>query len=77
MIRIWKYVAILAAIAAAGVVVWWALSDDTDDVTLALQHVLAGIGARDMSACLEACHTLRECAGHIHHRDAFTWGNVL
>ena len=51
--------------------------DDTDDVTLALQHVLAGIGARDMSACLEACHTLRECAGHIHHRDAFTWGNVL
>ena len=34
MIRIWKYVAILAAIAAAGVAVWWALSDDTDDVTL-------------------------------------------
>lgn len=51
--------------------------DDTDDVTMALQHVLAGVGARDMSACLEACRTLRECAEHIHHRDAFTWGNVL
>lgn len=51
--------------------------DDTDDVTLALQHVLAGIRARDVTACLEACHTLRECAGHIRHRDAFTWGNVL
>ena len=51
--------------------------DDTDDVTLALQQVLAGIEARDVSACLEACHTLRECAGHIRHRDAFTWGNVL
>ncbi|MGN1020934.1 MAG: DUF4363 family protein, partial [Aristaeellaceae bacterium] len=48
--------------------------DDTDDVTLALQHVLAGIEARDVSACLTACSTLRECAGHIHHRDAFTWG---
>ena len=44
---------------------------------MALQHVLAGVGARDMSACLEACRTLRECAEHIHHRDAFTWGNVL
>ena len=51
--------------------------DDTDDVTLALQHVLAGIEAQDASACLTACRTLRECAGHIHHRDAFTWGNVL
>ena len=39
MIRIWKYVAILAAIAAAGVAVWWALSDDTDDVTLTPANV--------------------------------------
>ena len=51
--------------------------DDTDDVTLALQHVLAGIKVRDASLCLKACYTLRECAEHIHHRDAFTWGNVL
>ena len=51
--------------------------DDTDDVNLALEHVLAGIQARDVSLCLESCCTLRECAEHIYHRDAFTWGNVL
>ncbi|MGN0779471.1 MAG: DUF4363 family protein [Aristaeellaceae bacterium] len=51
--------------------------DDTDDVTLALKHVLAGIRAKSVPECLEACYTLRECAAHISHRDAFTWGNVL
>lgn len=51
--------------------------EDTDDVTMALKRIAAGIRAKDVSMCLEACGELREHALHIDHRDAFTWGNVL
>lgn len=51
--------------------------DDIDDVTLALVRLQAGLHAQDESACFEACAELKENARHIHHRDAFTLGNVL
>ena len=51
--------------------------DDIDAVTLSLVRLQAGIRAREKSACYEACAELKEDARHIHHRDAFTLGNVL
>ena len=51
--------------------------EDIDDVTLALERLLAGVEAQDRSACFETCAELRENALHIYHRDAFTLGNVL
>lgn len=51
--------------------------DDIDDVTLALTRLQAAIEAEEQAACYEICAELRENAGHIHHRDAFTLGNVL
>ncbi len=51
--------------------------EDTDNVTVALLQLKAGIRAQDPSACYEACAMLREHARHLYHRDAFTLGNVL
>ncbi len=51
--------------------------EDIDDVTLALVRLQAAIRAEDETACFEACAELKENALHIHHRDAFTLGNVL
>lgn len=51
--------------------------EDTDAVTLSLKQIAAGVRAKDLSTCLEACGELRENALHIYHRDAFTMGNVL
>ncbi len=51
--------------------------EDIDDVTLALVRLQAAILAEDETACFEACAELKENALHIHHRDAFTLGNVL
>ena len=51
--------------------------DDTDEVTLSLVRLQAAIAARDASGALAACAELRENAGHLSHRDAFTWANVL
>lgn len=51
--------------------------DDIDDVTLALTRLAAAIAAREQALCYELCAELEENARHIHHRDAFTLGNVL
>ena len=51
--------------------------EDIDDITLALVQLEAGIAAQEQPACYEACANLKENARHIHHRDAFTLGNVL
>ena len=51
--------------------------EDIDDVTLALERLQAAIEAKEQGSCFEACAELRENAGHIHHRDAFSLGNVL
>lgn len=51
--------------------------EDIDDVTLALTRLEATIAAGEQGACYEACAELEENARHIHHRDAFTLGNVL
>lgn len=51
--------------------------DDIDDVTLAMERMMAAVMAKDQGSCYEACAELRENARHIHHRDAFTLGNVL
>lgn len=51
--------------------------EDIDDVTLALEHLQASIKAREQADCYAACAELKENARHIHHRDAFTLGNVL
>lgn len=51
--------------------------EDIDDVTLALERVIACIEAREQGAGFEACAELRENARHIYHRDSLTVGNVL
>lgn len=51
--------------------------EDIDDVTLALVHLEAAVAAKDQAGCFDACAELKENARHIHHRDAFTLGNVL
>ena len=51
--------------------------EDIDDVTLSLTRLEAAIAARDQGTCYELCAELEENARHIHHRDAFTLGNVL
>ncbi len=51
--------------------------EDTDNVTIALLQLKAGIRAQDQPACFEACALLREHARHLYHRDAFTLENVL
>ena len=51
--------------------------EDIDDVTLALVRLNAAIAAEEQAGCFEACAELKENARHIHHRDAFTLGNVL
>ena len=51
--------------------------DELDSVNLALKRIDAGIRARDESLCYEGCAELREHAGHLYHRDAFTLGNLL
>ena len=51
--------------------------EDIDDITLALERLRACIAAKDDTACYENCAELKENARHIHHRDAFSLGNVL
>ena len=51
--------------------------EDIDDVTLSLTRLEAAIAARNQGTCYELCAELEENARHIHHRDAFTLGNVL
>lgn len=51
--------------------------EDIDDVTLALVHLEAAVAAEEQAGCFDACAELKENARHIHHRDAFTLGNVL
>lgn len=51
--------------------------EDIDDVTLALVRLNAAVAAKEQAGCFEACAELKENARHIHHRDAFTLGNVL
>nr|MBR4282071.1 DUF4363 family protein [Clostridia bacterium] len=51
--------------------------EDIDDVTLALVQLDAAVAAQEQAGCYEACALLKENARHIHHRDAFTLGNVL
>lgn len=51
--------------------------EDIDDVTLALVRLEAAVSAHEQAGCFEACAELKENARHIHHRDAFTLGNVL
>lgn len=51
--------------------------EDIDAVSLALAHLDAGIRTKDEAACLSACAELREHAGHLYHRDAFTLSNIL
>ncbi len=51
--------------------------EDIDDVTLSLVQLQAAIAAQEQGSAFEACAELKENASHIHHRDAFTLGNVL
>lgn len=51
--------------------------EDIDDLTLSLTRLTAAIARQDAAECAYACAELRENAGHIYHRDAFTLGNVL
>ena len=51
--------------------------EDIDDVPLALVQLEAAVAAEEQAGCFDACAELKENARHIHHRDAFTLGNVL
>lgn len=51
--------------------------EDIDAVSLALEHLIAGLRVRDASHCLITCTELKEHAHHLYHRDAFTLSNVL
>ena len=51
--------------------------EDIDDVTLSLTRLESAIAQQDAAECAYACAELKENAGHIYHRDAFTLGNVL
>lgn len=51
--------------------------EDIDDVTLTFVQLEAAVAAQEQAGCFEACAALKENARHIHHRDAFTLGNVL
>lgn len=51
--------------------------DDTDDVTLAMARLEAGIRTKDLPLCVSSCNELQEDARHIYHRDAFALNNVL
>ena len=51
--------------------------EDIDDVTLALRQLQAGVKAREQADCYAASAELKKNARHIHHRDAFTLGNIL
>ena len=51
--------------------------EDIDAVSLALEHLAAGIRAQDTAGCLVSCAELKEHAHHLYHRDAFTLSNIL
>lgn len=50
---------------------------DTDQVSLALLTLQAGIRTRSAPLCALGCVQLEESARHLHHRDALCWQNVL
>lgn len=51
--------------------------EDTDDVTLAMTKIEAGVRRKDAALCALGCNELQEAARHIYHRDAFTLANIL
>lgn len=51
--------------------------DALDDVTMALFSVRAAAETEDAAGAVMGCYQLREAAAHIHHRDAFSLGNLL
>lgn len=48
-----------------------------DDVTMALAEIEAAVSLSDIHEVTLQCTRLRQHALHLHHRDAFTLGNVL
>lgn len=51
--------------------------EDTDEVTLAMRTLEAGILTRSAPLCALGCNQLEESARHLYHRDAFNWANIL
>lgn len=51
--------------------------EDIDAVSLALEHLIAGLGQKEKASCLMICAELREHAHHLYHRDAMTLSNIL
>lgn len=51
--------------------------EDTDEVTLAMRAIEAGIRTRSAPLCALGCAHLEESARHLSHRDAFNWANIL
>lgn len=50
---------------------------DTDQVSLALLTLQAGIRTHNAPLCALGCVQLEESARHLHHRDALRWQNIF
>lgn len=51
--------------------------EDTDDLTLAMRTLEAGIRTQNAPLCALGCTQMEESAHHLYHRDAFNWANIL
>ena len=51
--------------------------EDTDELTLAMRTLEAGIRTQSALLCALGCTQMEESAQHLSHRDAFNWANIL
>ena len=51
--------------------------EDTDELTLAMRTLEAGIRTQSAPLCALGCTQMEESAQHLSHRDAFNWANIL
>lgn len=51
--------------------------EDTDELTLAMRTLEAGIRTQSAPLCALGCTQMEESARHLYHRDAFNWANIL
>lgn len=51
--------------------------EDTDELTLAMRTLEAGIRTQSAPLCALGCTQMEESAQHLSHRDALNWANIL
>lgn len=55
----------------------WIDHRDTDEVTLALRRLRAGLLLKDQALAMDAAAQLMEAAHHLYHRDALRLTNLI